>query len=271
MLIMTSENFCKLCAKRIVGKQESHIIPKFLTKTIYFVNGRNQKANTLKFDENLKLELKDKWKQDALKERFLFCKECENYFEILDTHFCNEIYHKIKLNKTNSFIFFKHTYKIASCEKADRYLITLFVISLFLRCHISNLPFCEKFYFSEKEYLTLSQIFNDNYSKTHINLVENFKAKSIENLFSYLILTNDNDTSIDNSENFVESNYRSHVGLYFMVVNEYVFILDIKNKSTFFSEYWNNKGDNAKIVLLSDDQFNQVRTINLSKYVNVKK
>ena len=264
-----SECLCKLCGDRIVGKQESHIIPKFFTKSIYFINGKNQKANTLKFENKRMLKV-DKWQQDALKERELFCEECENYFEILDTHFCNEIYHKLKSNKNSSFLFFQRNYKIASCEKVDRNVISLFVISLFLRCHISNLSFCKNFYFNDKEFLNLIKLFNDNYSKSHVDLFESVNAKSFSILFSYLIITNDINSRIDNNENFVEANYRSNSGLYFMVINEYVFILDLQNCRTFFSECWNNKGESVKIAVLPDDQFNKVRTINLSEHFNVK-
>lgn len=266
---LKSTILCKLCENRQAGSQASHIIPKFFTKSIYFKNAKNQGMKTMKFVEGIMGEVENDWQQDGLKQKDLFCSYCEKYFELLDTHFSNEIYKPLRnSNERNKhFLIFKLKHTIASCEKANENIVALFLISLFIRCHASDLPFCKNFELTNEEYSYLRNLLNQYYSLKQTELQEKSISMPIENLFSYLVFTCANNSRINANENFIESQYRSSVGIYYLIVNDYIFSLYLQKPPSSFFEALNSNTEKVKIILLNDKEFNISRTINFKKYL----
>ncbi len=259
---------CKLCEKRNVGSQESHIIPKFFTKDIYFKNGRNQGMKTMKFVEGIMGEVEEDWQQDGLKQKGLFCECCEKYFELLDTHFCNKIYSPLRIIEVASdhFLIFKLKHTVVSCEKANENIVALFLISLFLRCHVSDLPFCEKFELTNEEYSYLRNLLNEHHSLKQTELQEKTISMPIGNLFSYLIFTYANNSRISATENVVEAQYRSNKGIYYLVINDYIFSLYLQKPLAVFPETLNTNSKKVRITILSDREFRIISARQSEKY-----
>lgn len=254
-------HLCKLCENNPPGLQESHIIPKFFTKNIYFTNFKNQKMKTMKFANKIMGEVEKDWQQDGLKEVGLFCADCEKYFEILDTHFCNKIYKHFRNPKEikKYFILLTLKHQMAVCEKANENIVALFLVSLFLRCHLSELPFCKNFQLNPEEFQKSKDLLNKYYSLKQNELQNNVSTLPLGNLFSYLIFTYSNNSKIESNLNFVECDYRSYVGIYHLVINDYIFTLYLKEAPFVFSETLNTNSEKVKITILNDKGFNEVR------------
>jgi len=269
MANLKSTGLCKLCEKRQVGSQASHIVPKFFTKSIYFKEASNQGMKTMKFVEGIMGEIENDWQQDGLKQKYLFCSNCEKYFELLDTHFSNKIYRPLRDSEERNkhFLIFTLQHTVAFCEKADTNIVALFLISLFLRCHVSDLPFCKNFELNNEEYSYLRKLLNEYYSLKQTELQTKSISKPIRNSFSYLIFTCANNSKINANASFVEAQYRSNVGIYYIVINDYVFTLYLQKQPFSFSETLNTNSEKVKITLLNDADFNITRTINFEKYI----
>lgn len=260
---------CSLCEKNNVGSQESHIIPKFFTKTIYFKDGKNRGMKTIKFVNKIMGEVEKDIQQDGLKEKFLFCGNCEKYFEILDTHFSNNIYKPLrnleKIKKYFKIITLKH--QMAFCEKANENIAGLFLLSLFLRCHVSTLPFCKAFELKSQELFNVRKLLNNYHSQTYQELNRKITSKPIGCSFSYTVFTYANNTKIDSRNNFVECNYRSNIGLYFLIINDYIFTLYLDKSPENFKEAINKNIEKVKITLLSDKDFKFVKLSSFTNYI----
>jgi hypothetical protein len=263
---------CKLCNEREVGSQESHIIPYFLTKTLYFKDGKNKGMKTIKLAKQIMEEVEDKWQQDGLKEKYIFCGECEKYFELLDTHFCNQIYHSLKKEQLNNIqqtpIL---TPRIATNENANQNIIGLFIISLFLRCHISDLSFCKTFQLDNDEFVSAQKLLNKFFSLKHNELNTTLSGTPFANLFSYLVFTYFNGSVIEGELNFVEAQYKSNVGVYKIVINDYTFILYLKGPHSSFSECLNTNADKVKIAVLPYNQFEILQKLGLREHIKTHK
>jgi hypothetical protein len=264
---------CKLCNEREVGSQESHIIPYFLTKSLYFKNGKNQGMKTIKFVKRVMGEVEDKWLQDGLKQKYIFCGECEKYFELLDTHFCNKIYYSLKKDQLNNnqSVSLNLERKIATCGDANQNIIALFVVSLFLRCHISDLHFCKTFQLNNDEFGFIQQLLNQFFSLKHTELNAKLPDQSLSNQFSYLIFTYYTKNKNDDSMGFVEAQFRSNIGMYYLVVNDYIFTLYLKEPHSIYSEGLNANTEKVKITVFPHDQFEKLQRINLEKYIKDNK
>jgi hypothetical protein len=263
---------CKLCNEREAGSQESHIIPYFLTKTLYFKDGKNKGMKTIKLAKQIIGEVEEKWQQDGLKQKYIFCGECEKYFELLDTHFCNEIYYSLKkeqLNNSQQVPILK--LKIATNETSNQNIIGLFIISLFLRCHVSDLPFCKIFQLNNEEFVSTQKLLNQFFSLKHTELNTKLSNLPFANLFSYLIFTYFNGIALEEELNFVEAQFTSNIGVYKITINDYTFILYLKEPHSSFSQCLNKNTDRVKIAVLPYNQFEILQKLSFREYIKTHK
>ena len=72
----TINSICFLCETNNAIKKNSHIFPKFITKSI-FGNGKGYQIDVNNSDKQPRVI------QDTPKEDYLICEKCEKYFEIL--------------------------------------------------------------------------------------------------------------------------------------------------------------------------------------------
>jgi len=87
----TATDICLLCDKNHSTKENSHIVPKFLTKSI-LGEGPIKRAYGLDTNNG---HLPVPYVQDSVKEDFLFCPSCETYFSILETYIAQRLHHRL--------------------------------------------------------------------------------------------------------------------------------------------------------------------------------
>jgi hypothetical protein len=86
---------CLLCKERAADKTGSHIITSFLTKNIITFKKPDSYGGILYIDDNRQgFELKGFLSQSTTKEDFIFCKNCEKRFEIIETYISNKFYQR---------------------------------------------------------------------------------------------------------------------------------------------------------------------------------
>lgn len=266
---MSNELICRLCQKRKVGNQYSHIVPKFFTKSIYFKKDKNILGVTTRVSKDgIFGQIEERPKQDMLKEKDLFCSECEIFFGILDTHFCNKIYKRLRKPSKEDFIFFRLRNTMASCEIANEKIVLLFVASLLARFHLSSLDFCRNYKLDNDDYIFIQNLLNETSSQNLSELLLKCDKLSKQDSFSYLLLSYSNNSNIDSNFSFVESCYQSGNGVYYFIINDFVFVVYSKEVDYTFPEAINNGLEKVRIVFLSDDNFEVVRKLNLNAYFN---
>jgi hypothetical protein len=265
-----TNNLCKLCLKNEAGNQHSHIIPRFLTESLYWENGKNQKGKTLKLVNGKMVKTEKSFEQDALKEPKLFCGRCEKYFEILDTHFCNFIYKPFR-NEKNITEYFKVItlrHQIAFCELADDRIVSLFLFSILFRCNESSLSFCIDFHINKDDYKKIRDLLMKYHTFLKGNdLLEKVKNFPVTTLFPYLVFTVSNNTKLKMTDNIVDICYRRKNGIYLIAVNDYIFTIYSNMQDIPFAEGINNNIERTKIIILTDDVFKDIQSFGIKKYL----
>lgn len=259
---------CVLCCKNEAGSQKSHIIPKFFTNSIYWINGQNQKGKTIKFVNKIMGESEENWQQDLLKEANLFCGDCEKYFELLDTHFCNTIYMPFRNQEQlkSYFRIAKIKNTIAFCEKANEYVISLFIGSILFRCHVSSLEFCRNFCLSTEEFDCVRDLLIAYKSEKGNELISKVQVKPMHDKFSYLIFTYANNSAIESRKNIVDTNYKSKVGWYYLLINDYVLTVYFNEANKGFTDAINTNKEKVKMVILSDTEYRVIQNMGFERY-----
>jgi hypothetical protein len=128
------------------------------------------------------------------------------------------------------------------------------------------LPFCEKFELTNEEYSYLRNLLNEHHSLKQTELQEKTISMPIGNLFSYLIFTYANNSRISATENVVEAQYRSNKGIYYLVINDYIFSLYLQKPLAVFPETLNTNSKKVRITILSDREFRIISARQSEKY-----
>jgi hypothetical protein len=123
---------CLLCERNKSTQQNSHIIPKFFGKGLFY--GTNPR-HSLSIDKTGKKEKV----QDIIKEDYLLCPECEKGLSIFET------YCILRLNRFNDIRYFSKFNKIKrgefeyfECKELDIRIFNLFIYSIVWRASVSE-------------------------------------------------------------------------------------------------------------------------------------
>ncbi|CAN5308184.1 hypothetical protein BH09BAC2_BH09BAC2_05320 [soil metagenome] len=256
---------CKLCLINNAGSQESHIIPKFFAGKLLSSN-RGRKGTVIKF-VNFIMGEHDKPQQDLPKERYLFCEGCERYFRDLDTYFCNHIYRSLRNSDSyGSFIKLSSGKFMWASKEENETIIKLFLSSLLFRCHCSNIPPFNKFFINKKEeeYILKNLIHYKSDGKN--DLIKKAKTSIFDNQLRYLIFTYGNKSKILHENNYISANYKSKVGIYNLVINDYVITYYFNNiLPDGFLECLNQNNQTVRIYILSDEEYNYIKNQEVSQ------
>lgn len=136
-------DLCLLCQANLATKTNSHIYPKFLSTNFLGPKGTPRKGYDLSSDKIL--DKKPKVIQDAPKEDYILCEECEAYFSVLEGIASDTFINwqakvdigEFTLNKIIDGL------DIVECNTADKITIHLFNYSLFWRVSISSIDLFE--------------------------------------------------------------------------------------------------------------------------------
>lgn len=165
--MIVDEQECKLCRVTLADKKNSHIVPKFLTKSLYPAT-RHKKTLAIKKDGS------SSEPQDTPKEDFILCTSCEKRIEIVETLFAPHIRsihsHKTLPHKFDRIIQGQREYLI--CKEIDYKLFRLFFYSIVWRLSISRLDAYRGFKLSESDEEMLREVLDSNLSSTQRSLLQ---------------------------------------------------------------------------------------------------
>ena len=132
----TPNSICLLCQENRADKENSHIVPKFMTKSILGKSNdkRGYRVHTDNFNH-------PEIAQDSDKESYLLCSGCEKYFGILETYISNRLHNKIwDIRHSDKFsvktCMDGTVYKV--CDHVDPIVFNLFLYSIIWRCDIAS-------------------------------------------------------------------------------------------------------------------------------------
>lgn len=161
---------CKLCLKAEADKRNSHIIPKFMGERLF-----EAKPNPT---QGIQIDITGKRRkiQSIPKENFIFCSNCEERFEKLETYFSRKLtsIHNYT-NEKDKFKAHSHgVYSILECLKVPYNALKLFNYTLVWRASISNHFLFEKYKLPEAYEEKLRRILDTNLFMSQSELIYNF-------------------------------------------------------------------------------------------------
>jgi len=236
---------CLLCGDKDATKQNSHIIPKFISSD-FLGDKSSKKGYVIDSETGIKTII-----QDSPKEDYILCPECEEYFSVIETHVAQEIK---KLHSGNEGSMPEPL--ILESEKIPFKTFHLFYISQFWRASISNLDIFKSFKLSE----TIENHLKDELNKFNAPTREGFQNKLASNelgeLLPYGIFT-----SLDFSEKTKNLIFAPGVSFPFcLIADKFGLVLysdkdDIPEKML---DYFNTDGEHRKISVLPSQLWEEV-------------
>jgi|GEM_PF-1291078 len=259
-------DLCLLCCNQPALKTNSHIIPKFLS--VGFLGPKQARRG---YDLSTERD-NHRVIQDSPKENYIFCEDCEKYFEVLETS-CAEVFKKWpeKLEDGQyEGIELAEGMKVVKFTNALHEIFRLLIYSLFWRTHISSDDLFNHFDlgggFSEN--LRLELMYYNSQVK------ENLKAKILEKKvedFPFAIFTASE--FIDETNNFLYASDNKKP--FAMVIDKFAFVLyqdrgDIVPRE--FSVICNLSSDNTQMVVFTKEQWHKIVLQGMLKlFIEVKK
>lgn len=255
---------CLLCLKEKSTKKNSHIIPRFVVKTI-FANSPQRKAFIW---DTSSLQNKPEPCQDSAKEDYILCPSCEKYFEILETY-VSEFLHKRILNKKfrDNFSFDSlEQINFVRCLKLNPLISKLFFISIFWRCSITKRKPFNVFYIDEEESLR-AQLLKFKVNKIH----ELLNLKSIEFKDENEIIVIKSTNLLEQSKNIIYAQ-KAQTQDYGIVMNEYIvyLLLDETPISNKFEKFKNNYKEEFKVILANDNIWTELKNVIIEDLITDK-
>ncbi len=243
------ENKCLLCNINDATQTNSHIIPKFMSKTI-LGDGNRRRGFIIGTD---RLHKAPQIVQDTPKEDYILCPTCESYFSILENIIANKIHNKLWLAEhQGQFQPERHPSGIIInyCNEVDPIIWRLLIYSILWRCSISSSLICNDFKLNPDEEKTLSDIlnqFNTIDQEILFNLV-NEKRLSFPTI-PFLIVSADSFSNRTLNMLFFNPAAQNP---YQLVLNDYILIFSFQTSELLpkFQFLVNGNGDVIKIGIL---------------------
>lgn len=258
-----NQNICKLCLENLADSQESHIIPKFFTKSIFFGGGKHSSMQTIKIKNKILGCLDTKPSQGGIKESYLFCKGCENYFAELDTYFCNNIYAPIR-NKEKFFEDFEillNRYKSIVCKNASVNMVDLFIFSIIFRCKVSNHDLFKIIKIDSinnnkiRKCLIDSKMYTFHERKKNTSELTNY-------FFGYLLIIQEENNNP--KSNFVSVHNKLSEDSCVLILNDFILTFYFRDNKKPFAESLNDGINNIQIVCLSEIEFDSIKSTDIN-------
>lgn len=157
---MDNANICKLCEVNVADKRNSHIIPKFLGKKLFEGVLPRQALEIHPSGKQKKV-------QDTSKEDFIFCSDCEQRFEIIETLVSKNLHNLSDyLNYSNFFELKKiDNQEYIECKKIKSNELIIFIYSVLWRISISNLEAFVNLKMDLATEKTIQEVLNKTLSK----------------------------------------------------------------------------------------------------------
>lgn len=252
----TENDICLLCLDKKATKKNSHIISKFIGKSILQSTGdSNNRAYVL---DTSKPHLKPRIYQDSPKENHILCPECEKYFEVLETYIAKYLFNPILIKEFEYQFEYKTNeggVEYAVCNELNTALYRLFILSLFWRCSITSQDPFKEFKLSNEEAIRILLNHSNSTDKNEV-----LQTQHQPTLFKIPIVVLRHKSGINGSGNFLYSS-DEHAPIFQLQTAEYIHLLSLQYESTLdrFS-FLNNLGnEDFKVCLLDDNSWFKLR------------
>jgi len=128
----TPKDICLLCEKREATQQNSHIIPKFFGKGLFYGTSPRHSLAIKKTGKRQKI-------QDIIKEDYLLCPECEKGISIFETYCISRLDRFNDIRNFNKFRIFKNgDFEYFESKELDIKIFNLFIYSIVWRTSVSE-------------------------------------------------------------------------------------------------------------------------------------
>lgn len=234
---------CKICKINTADKDNSHIIPKFMSKRL-FENSRPR--HSIAIDKSGK----QKKLQDTPKENKIFCKSCESRIEKLETYFSKFFIDVNSLSnpKRDYTIGILHDHEAVFCNDLHPTLFKLFIFSLVWRCSISNLGDFENFKLDALIEEELRRFLNSNLKSTHSELMQSLHEIQRIPYYHFCITKPKSKTrGIYTSFNFAPDSYLM------FTVDYAIFFYTTEVPYVALHEFFSNRDNGVVKIMLGDD------------------
>jgi len=162
---------CKLCQDAVADKTNSHIVPKWMGKTL-LDTGNGYKGFLL---NSTTADLPRKQSQDIDKEDYILCSSCEQYFSLIETWFKNDIFDQLHGNpRTKKYILKHNGLGIKWAEFHDPNMIRLarlFYYSILWRTSICSAELWQSIQLPKVEEEYFRKILHDCISHRKVELI----------------------------------------------------------------------------------------------------
>jgi hypothetical protein len=247
----TPEDICLLCKTRKATKTQSHIIPRFMTKSIFGLERRRgyllDIGNAHKPTEVT---------QDSDKEDYILCPECEKFIEICETYFAARIQNRLwKPHFENQFFDSNNGHGIRRkiCNEANQWIFRLFIYSIVWRCSISQTKTHSSFSLGKEEEEILRSILSEFISSSQSELLALIETRFHKiSVIPFVIFTAESFNS--KTGNVISSNPYSK-NPYYIELNEYTLLITFveQNKLEVFKFLLNDDDSKIKIGFFSNE------------------
>jgi hypothetical protein len=241
----TKGDKCLLCLENLSNKENSHIIPKFISKSI-LGEGPVKRAFLIGTDRAHK---PPEFSQDSPKEDYLLCESCEEYFSILETYMATRLHNRIwDIRYQRQFITNISEGGICwkNCNEINPTIFRLFIYSIIWRCSVSSTEAFKTFKLEPKEEISLRSALHKFKQTKQKDLLNKITVEFGEILIPFVFFTSDN--FVDRTANFILANPAVR-NPYQIVLNEYMllFSFELNEKQKVF-DFLNNLDNSATKV-----------------------
>lgn len=152
MQMRTPNDICLLCEKKESTQKNSHIIPKFFGKGLYF---DTSPKHSISFDRNGRTSKI----QEIEREDFILCPECEKGISVLETYCALRLERYNEIRFANNFNHIRRgEFEFFECKNIDIKVFNLFIYSIVWRLSISQRFSFENFKINQTDETELKNI-----------------------------------------------------------------------------------------------------------------
>ncbi len=258
---------CMLCLQNKATKKNSHIIPKFITKSL-LGQGNIKRAYTIGTN---RMDKAAQFSQDTVKEDYILCDGCEQYFSVLEGYIATNLDNRLHDPKSANYFTEIGSGGISCkvCEQIDPIIFRLFIYSIIWRCTISSTEICVGFNLEDNEAEILRSILLECKQEKEQDLIADIPHQAAAfPTYPFVLLTAEEFDDQTNNTIFLNPSFKNP---YDLVLNEYmlVFSFELTEEQLKF-DFLNNIGKSKiKIGLFSKAGWKSVR--NSMMQVIVKK
>lgn len=237
---------CKLCRNNIANKRNSHIVPKFMCKSLFISTNPRHSIAIFPSGKSRKI-------QDAPKEDYILCSHCEKRFEVIETYFARIISdtHEYKA-LPEKFEHFVEPLERIECKVVTPILFRLFIYSIVWRASISELYEFEKFKLKSAIEEELRVFLNTFLAINKADLLKNSeKVESLPTLLAFL--SKPKVRKVPSGGSLTCYSYEKDMHLLMLV--DFQLILLTEDKTQEFIESCSKESMKATIYLLEETEW----------------